>query len=406
MKFIYKYCAITLLLLVVASCVKEEMIEVNPDFILSFQRDGNTDALAGTPFYVFPIGSGEFLTLFDGTASHVWGEPGAVGLDFNKADSLPVQYSAIGKYKLTLVATSAGNFGKDVTRKTKTVEINVIDRRNGISLFNIGGVDGVIADNNDITFSVPDVVTNFNFAATFVLQSNLAKAYVNGVEQISGTTVNDFSQPVVYTVKSDQGDEQQYTVKFSTFPASAEKQLTKFTLGLGGNGESAVIDEDTKTINLSANYSSNLKSVRIAVASSYGSKIYLNNKLYSDRTNYDITASGITSLKVVAQNNTEVTYNIVVTSQDPVSSFVFTGLIPEPTGVIDKTAKTITVDVLKGTDVTRLVGKWTGALGKVTVGSTNQTNGVTVNNFTSPVTYTFYKGTTAGDKYVVTVNVK
>jgi hypothetical protein len=81
-------------------------------------------------------------------------------------------------------------------------------------------------------------------------------------------------------------------------------------------------------------------------------------------------------------------------------------LVPAPQGVIDVVAKTITIDVLKGTDITKLVAKWEGSTGKVTVGTVNQVNGVTANDFSKPITYTFYKGSTAGDKYTVTVNVK
>ncbi len=406
MKLIFKSLAIFLTLIFSTSCAKEEMIEVDPDFILSFQRDGKTEALAGSAFFVIPTGSGEFLTLFDGTEGHVWGEPGAKGTDFNKADSLSLQYSTAGVYTLSLVSTSTGDFGKEVLRKAKSVEVNVVDERNAITLFIIDEMEGLISENNEITFSVPEIVTDFNFAPTFVLQSGLAKAYVNGVEQVSSVTVNNFAQPVVYTVKSAQGNEQQYTVKISTFPASSEKKLTNFSLGVGGNGETGIIDETAKTINLTANYSTNLKLVRLILGSSYASKIYLSNVLYSDRKNYDITPNGIKAIKVVAQDNSEVSYSINVTTDDPVSSFTFAGLIPAPVGVIDKTAKTISIDVLKGTDITKLVAVWTGSLGKVTIGSVTQTNGTTINNFSAPVTYTFYKGSTAGDKYVVTVNVK
>ncbi len=406
MRLIYKSIAIVLTLLITASCAKEEMINPDPDFILSFQRDGKTDALAGSAFYVIPTGSGEFLTLFDGTPGRIWGEPGAKGTDFNKADSVSLQYSAAGVYTLTLVSTSAGDFGKEVSRKTKSVEINVVDERNAITLFNINGVDGLISSSNEITFSVPDIITDFNFPATFVLQSNLAKAYVNGVEQVSTVTVNNFAEPVVYTVKSAQGNEQQYTVKFSTFPASSEKQLTNFALGVGGNGEIGSIDEASKTINITANYATNLKLVRLVLGSSYASKILLSNAAFSDRKSYDISPTGIKTITVIAQDNSETTYSINVTTDDPVSSFTFAGLVPAPVGIIDKTAKTISIDVLKGTEITKLVAVWTGSVGKVTIGTVTQTNGTSVNNFSNPLTYTFYKGSTAGDKYAVTVNVK
>ena len=52
-------------------------------------------------------------------------------------------------------------------------------------------------------------ITNPNLTATF--ESSGAKVYVDGVEQISGVTVNDFSKPVTYTVK----DKIEYTFTIS-----------------------------------------------------------------------------------------------------------------------------------------------------------------------------------------------
>jgi len=336
----------------------------------------------------------------------VWGEAGAKGVDFNKADSVPVNYPTAGKYNLTLVASSTGNFGDDFSRNVKTMEINVIDKRNSFTVFNINGIDGTITNDNEILFSIPNSVTDFNFVPVYGLQSDLSKVYVNGVEQVSSVTSNDFSQPVVYTVKAAQGNEKTYTIKFSTFPASSEKMITKFALGIGGNGEVGVIDEASKTINLTANYATNLSSVRLILASSYASKILLGTNTYSDRKNFNLSTTGIKTIKVVAQDNSEVEYAINVVMDSPVSAFTFNGLVPAPAGVINVAAKTITVDVLKGTDITKLVAKWVGSVGKVTIGTAVQVNSITANDFSKPLTYTFYKGSTAGDKYTVTVNVK
>ena len=134
--------------------------------------------------------------------------------------------------------------------------------------------------------------------------------------------------------------------------------------------------------------------------------LFRSNAIYSDRKNYNLTSTGVKEVKVVAQNKSEVIYKLNTTLDKPVNTFTFAGLVPAPQGVINEADKTITVDVLKGTDITKLIAVWTGSIGKVTVGTTTQVNGKTENNFSSPVTYTFYKGTTAGDKYKVTVNVK
>lgn len=61
-----------------------------------------------------------------------------------------------------------------------------------------------------VTGCVP-YLFNFNLAPTFTLSEG-AKAYVNGVEQVSGQTIVDFSQPVEYTIVSHDGYKRTYTV--------------------------------------------------------------------------------------------------------------------------------------------------------------------------------------------------
>jgi hypothetical protein len=199
---------------VFVSCAKEEMIAVDPEFVLSFQRIGQENALAGTSFFVVPTGSGEFLTLYDGTKGKVWGEEGATGVDFNSADSLEITYKWAGTYNLTVVASSFGDFGKTMERKASTVTINTLDIRNGFARFVLTGkLEGAITSNDEILVTVPATTTDFNFKPEFRLESDSAKAYVNGVLQVSKKTLNDFSQPVVYTVKPVNGAERNFTVK-------------------------------------------------------------------------------------------------------------------------------------------------------------------------------------------------
>lgn len=63
----------------------------------------------------------------------------------------------------------------------------------------------------------------------------------------------------------------------------------------------------------------------------------------------------------------------------------------------------IQVTVPQGTDVTNLVGTFSFYGSRVTVNGVNQTNNVTPNNFSSPVTYSVY-GSTLKNDYTVTVN--
>ncbi|MDD2797641.1 MAG: hypothetical protein PHV20_03515 [Bacteroidales bacterium] len=394
------------------SCVTEESIKVDPSFELSFQRSGSANALAGSQFYVVVKGSGEYITLYDGTAGHVYGEAGATGLDFNKADSLPVLYKKAGKYKLSVLATSSSDFGHKDERQVKTVEITVLDKRNSFDEFYliIDGqpVIGSMNDANEILFDLPDSRTDFHFKAAYVLASDSSLVSVNGVHQVSGTTENDFANPVVYIVKSVEGTEKSYTVKINRYAASNEKKLTSFQLGVGAFGETGVIDELNKTVTLIKNYST--ATSYLSLESSFNSKLFVQSKLAIDNgplySDFRYTPDSLTAIKVVAENNSEEIYSVHTIAQDPITQFEFSNLIPSPKGVINTVDKTVTVTVLQGTDVTTLVPKWSGAMGKVLVGTALAQNGVTVTNFTNPVKYTFYKGTKKGDIYTVTVVVK
>jgi len=289
-----------------------------------------------------------------------------------------------------------------------------VDQRSQFSNFslNINGNDvlGKITTDNQIQFAVPDNTTNYNYVATFTLNSPLATVAVNSISQVSGKTSNNFGSPVIYTITSAQGDVNNYTVIFTTFPASAEKILTKFQLAPKSsgydysNGESAVIDETNKIINLALNYASNTKGPKLTIESSPFSSVLINGIPYSVSKNYVLTS--ITSVKVIAQDGSSATYTMNITLQNPILTFTFAGLIPAPVGIIDAAAKTVTVNVLSGTDITKLVALWTGSLDVTKIGSVVQTSGITVNDFTNPVTYDFYKGTAIGDSYKVIVNVK
>lgn len=82
----------------------------------------------------------------------------------------------------------------------------------------------------------------------------------------------------------------------------------------------------------------------------------------------------------------------------------FSIVSPAATGIIDTAAKTISVLVPRGTDRTALVATFTATGAKVSVGSIDQTSGVTANNFTSPVVYIVTAEDNSKANYTVNVN--
>lgn len=93
----------------------------------------------------------------------------------------------------------------------------------------------------------------------------------------------------------------------------------------------------------------------------------------------------------------------VSTSSKTIATFGFSN--PSATGIIDESAKTVSVIVPYATDVTTLVAVFTTTGAKTLVGTIEQTSGTTQNNFTSPVTYTVTAADGTTQDYAVTVTV-
>ncbi len=78
---------------------------------------------------------------------------------------------------------------------------------------------------------------------------------------------------------------------------------------------------------------------------------------------------------------------------------------PAATGVIDESAKTVSLTVPIDTVVTALVASFTTTGASVTIGSATQTSGTSPNDFTNPVTYTVVAADASTADYEVTVTV-
>lgn len=417
MKIIHFYLLV-IFTLVFASCTDEKMITPHATFRLSNQTSIATEytCYVGETFYIVKAGEAEFFTLYDGNNGKVWGQNGSTGVQFQLNDSLPVVYGAAGSYKLTVVASSSGKFGTDYAQDIKSVQINVIDRRTEISNFSllISGSEykGVIDGEKNITISLPDIYADSVKSAKpiFFPASNAAKVFVNATEQISGQSIQNLSQTVTYKVTAPNGNFAEYRIKTTLYASSNEKKITQFKLvndKTFGNGEVGTIDEENKNISIVLNYGTPANRVKADIISSVSSTC-LYNGVTAFGTYTNLSGSGsnpLTSIKVIAQNKSEQTYTVSATQEVPFKTFTFAGLTPAPITVIDAVAKTITVKVLKGTDITKLTAVWTGTLGDVKIGSVKQINGTTVNDFSASKTYKLYKGATNIDNYTVSVIV-
>jgi len=348
MKIILKSIVLFVSFVFLSSCEDEKVIEVKPDFEVTYKLGSNyvvtkaatIDMFAGTTMYVVKTGSGEFNTVFDGTAGSVWGEGVPKGVNFNKSDSLPITYEKNGTYKLTLVSTSAAEFGNKVVREIKEVVVNVIDVRNSITSFKIQVIDAEMEkiigssisgkfSNDSILFTFPDVVTNFYFKRIFSLDSQDAVAKLNDVTQVSAADSINFVTGLIgtevnypYVVTAHHGEVKTYNVNFKVVASSPLKALTKVNISYGGNNEFATFDDGNHIVNLALNAATSLTTKKkLIIEASPFSVVWMEvtgaatqYTKYNAATFYYLSgATKLKSIKVIAQDKSEQIYTLNIT---------------------------------------------------------------------------------------------
>lgn len=161
-----------------------------------------------------------------------------------------------------------------------------------------------------------------------------------------------------------------------------------------------VIDETGKTISVVVPEETNVRSLTATftttgVSIAVGSTPQINGVTVNDFINPVVYT-------VTAEDNSTASYTVTVTvASRKITSFAFPSI--EVVGSVDDVTKTISVAVPGTTDLTSLVATFVTTGVSVSVGSTVQTSGVSVNDFTVPVVYTV----TSSDGYTsdYTVNI-
>ncbi len=326
------------------------------------------------------------FTLSDGATAKVGAVDQVSGVTANNFTN-PVTYT---------VTAQNGTTTQDwVVTITKAAEPS---HEANITAYSINGVNGVInSGDHTISVTLPYGTNVTNLVATFTLSTN-ATAKVGGVDQVSGTTPNDFTNPVIYTVTAEDGTStQDWVVTVTVTPASNAKDITSFTI----SGQvSSTIDAVAGTVAVVMPYGTNVTALTPTIEVSQYATIDPASGVAQDFTN-PVTYT------VTAQDNSTKAWTVTVTVAKNTETNILTYSINAVDGTIDNVNHTVAITLPYGTDVTNLVATFTlsgGASAKV--GGVDQVSGVTVNNFTNPVVYTVTAddGTTTQD-WTVTVTV-
>jgi hypothetical protein len=275
-----------------------------------------------------------------------------------------------------------------------------------ITAFSFVGFPGYAGTINEaaktITVTLPFGTNVTNLVAAFTTTG--ASVKVGTAAQKSGTTPNNFTTPVAYSVTASDGSIATYTVTVTLASISA-KAITAFSF-VGFPAATGVINEAAKTIGVTLPFGTNLTSL-IAKFTTTGIDVRVGATIQTSGSTPNNFTNPVQYIVTAADSSTAtytVTVTVATTSAKAITAYSFVGFTGA-IGVINEAAKTIAVTVPFGTNLTNLIATFTTTGTVVRVGTTVQTSGSTANNFTNPVQYIVTAADSSTATYTVTVTV-
>ena len=261
-----------------------------------------------------------------------------------------------------------------------------------ITSFSLSEVVGTINETEKtIAVAMPFGTDVTAMVATFT--TNGASVKVGETVQVSGTTVNNFTNQVTYTVTAADATTQDYIVVVTVAKASA-KAITAFSL----NGSAGTINETAKTIAVTMPFGTSVTNL-VATFTTTGTSVKVGSTVQESGTTAHNFTSPVT-YTVTAADTTTQDYVVTVTPASSSETDILTFTIPSQVGssVIDATAHTVSVVMPYGSSTTQ------APTITVSAGATINPVSGAAHSFASSATYTVTAedGTTTQD-WVVTV---
>lgn len=290
-----------------------------------------------------------------------------------------------------------------ITQVTYTLAV-AANGANAITAFSLAGQiapAAIDAEAHTIAIQVKSGTDRNGLVAAFALSED-ATAKVGNVDQVSGMTANDFTNPITYTVRAANGIAQDWTVTVTVF-ISSEKDILSFSMV--EQAEEAAIDTDAHTVLVQVKSGTNRNGLVAAFALSDGATAMVGSVTQVSGTTANNFTNPVTYAVKAEDGSTQnwkVTVVFAPSSEKEITAFSLAAQTKP--AIIDAVAHTVTVQVAPGTNLTNMTAVFSlssGAYAKV--GSKTQTSGVTVNNFTNPVTYLVRAADNSSQNWTVTV---
>jgi len=317
-------------------------------------------------------------------------------------------------FTYTIQAENGGTLVYDVTltRAAPSTEKQLLT-------FALPGIEGAVDEvAHTVELTVPYAYVLAGRAATFT-SSLVSTVWIGTTQQVSGVTTNDFTlalTSLVYTVKAENLDPQNYTVHITRIAASTARQMITFQFNGLAAAANGVIDEATGTIAVIIPFSANKASLVATFTHSALSTVTINGTTQVSGTTPNNFTADVT-YRVTAENGTDFKDYLVHVSQTPASTarqlLTFNVAVIGGTaiGTVDQVTKSVLVEVPYGTNIADLVATFTVSsfatvrIGPA-VGGAVQISGITHNNFSGPQAYTVVAENTGyTEVYLVVVRV-
>jgi len=290
----------------------------------------------------------------------------------------------------------------DVKKYTVSVT-NASGSEKSITAFSIDSTEGAInQDTETIDVLLPPHTAVTSLTAAF---STTGKSVAVGdAVQESGVTANNFTSPVTYTVYAMDGSTKTYKVTVTVQPATT-KEITSFGFKQGVNtsvSTDVIIPYPGYDIGILLPSGTSLTGL-IASFETTGSKVTVGDVIQeSGVTMNDFT--GAVVYRVTAEDGSYSDYTVkaevVKSDARAITRFILDG----ENGIIDESNHSITVTFPSTKDITGLIASFITTGAGITVGTTEQVSGVTVNDFSSPVVYIVTAENGSKAEYTVTAN--
>jgi hypothetical protein len=232
--------------------------------------------------------------------------------------------------------------------------------------------------NNTIILKAPAVTDLSSLVPEFTLPLG-AKAYINSVEQLSGITPVNFTSPVEYQIVGKDGTVQYWKVIVN------QKDLLSFNIK--NFAIAGIINTPNKSVKVTLPYGTNLTALT-ANFTTTGDSVYIG----SVKQESGVTVNDFTNplAYTIYKNGTSENWTVNVVEDGGITAYSF--ISPAVTGTVNKAARSITIKVPFGTDLSNpIIAAFTHSGDSVMVGDIKQISGTTANVFNNPVSYSVYK---------------